>query len=77
MNEFKKILVLAPHTDDGEIGCGGTIVRLLEEGKQVYYSINQDMVVECCGMLVAKLDADAACKEGLAESPATRTRSAS
>lgn len=33
----KKVLVLAPHTDDGEFGCGGTIARLLEEGNEVYY----------------------------------------
>ncbi len=34
---FKRVLVLAPHTDDGEIGCGGTIARLAEEGSDVYY----------------------------------------
>ena len=33
----KKILVLAPHTDDGELGCGGTIARLIEEGCEVHY----------------------------------------
>ena len=33
----ENILVLAPHTDDGEFGCGGTIARLLEEGHNVYY----------------------------------------
>jgi LmbE family N-acetylglucosaminyl deacetylase len=33
----KKILVLAPHTDDGELGCGGLISRALEEGAEVYY----------------------------------------
>ncbi len=33
----KNILVLAPHTDDGELGCGGTIVKYLEEGANVYY----------------------------------------
>ncbi len=37
MFENKTIVVLAPHTDDGELGCGGTICRALEEGGQVYY----------------------------------------
>lgn len=37
MNDFKKILVLAPHVDDGELGCGGTIARFISEGKEVYY----------------------------------------
>lgn len=39
MMEFKgkKVFILAPHTDDGELGCGGSIVRMLEEGAQVYY----------------------------------------
>lgn len=31
------VLVLAPHTDDGELGCGGTIARLVEEGHTLYY----------------------------------------
>ena len=35
--KFNKVLVLAPHTDDGEIGCGGTISKLIEEGSEVYY----------------------------------------
>jgi LmbE family N-acetylglucosaminyl deacetylase len=34
---FEKILIMAPHTDDGEFGCGGTIARFLDEGKTVYY----------------------------------------
>jgi len=34
---LKRVLVLAPHTDDGELGCGGTIARLIEEGHEVYY----------------------------------------
>lgn len=34
----KKILVLAPHTDDGELGLGGAIDRMVTEGKEVYYS---------------------------------------
>ncbi len=32
------ILVLAPHTDDGELGCGGTISKYIEEGKNVFYA---------------------------------------
>ncbi|MGY0217552.1 PIG-L deacetylase family protein [Endozoicomonadaceae bacterium StTr2] len=33
-----KVLVLAPHTDDGELGCGGTISRFVEEKKEVFYA---------------------------------------
>jgi LmbE family N-acetylglucosaminyl deacetylase len=31
------LLVLAPHTDDGELGCGGTIARFIEQGCNVTY----------------------------------------
>ena len=34
--ENSKVLVLAPHTDDGEFGCGGTIAKLIDEGCRVY-----------------------------------------
>jgi LmbE family N-acetylglucosaminyl deacetylase len=34
---FKRALVLAPHTDDGELGCGGTMARLVEGGCDVRY----------------------------------------
>jgi N-acetylglucosamine malate deacetylase 1 len=33
----RRALVLAPHTDDGEFGCGGTMVRLVEAGAEVRY----------------------------------------
>jgi len=33
----RRVLVLAPHTDDGEFGCGGTIARLVEAGADVRY----------------------------------------
>jgi N-acetylglucosamine malate deacetylase 1 len=32
-----RVLVLAPHTDDGEFGCGGTMSRLVEAGADVRY----------------------------------------
>lgn len=37
MKNFQTILVLAPHTDDGELGAGGTIHRFISEGKTVHY----------------------------------------
>jgi N-acetylglucosamine malate deacetylase 1 len=38
LKDKKKILILAPHTDDGEFGCGGTINKLISEGADVYYA---------------------------------------
>lgn len=35
---FKRVLVLAPHTDDGEFGCGGTIAKMIKNGTEVYYA---------------------------------------
>jgi N-acetylglucosamine malate deacetylase 1 len=43
MFDPKKILVLAPHTDDGELGCGGTIAKFIAEGREVYY-----VAFSCC-----------------------------
>ena len=34
---WKRALVLAPHTDDGEFGCGATMARLVEAGADVRY----------------------------------------
>jgi N-acetylglucosamine malate deacetylase 1 len=39
---LKRVLVLAPHTDDGEFGCGGAMARLAERGadvRQIAFSI--------------------------------------
>ena len=30
------------------------VVKSRKEGKQVYYSLNQDNIQECCGLLMAK-----------------------
>jgi LmbE family N-acetylglucosaminyl deacetylase len=37
LSAVKRALVLAPHTDDGEFGCGGTMARLVEQGADVRY----------------------------------------
>jgi len=34
---WRRALVLAPHTDDGEFGCGGAAARLLDAGADVRY----------------------------------------
>jgi len=36
MMNYERILVLAPHTDDAELGCGGAIARFLSEGREVF-----------------------------------------
>ncbi|MCD4665201.1 MAG: PIG-L family deacetylase [Bacteroidales bacterium] len=38
MDKQERVLVLAPHTDDGEFGCGGTIAKFIDEGKDIYYA---------------------------------------
>jgi LmbE family N-acetylglucosaminyl deacetylase len=38
ISQFENVLVLAPHTDDGEFGCGGTMARLVEGGASVTYA---------------------------------------
>jgi LmbE family N-acetylglucosaminyl deacetylase len=45
----KKILVLSPHTDDGELGCGGSIARFIEEGYKVEY-----VALSCCEKSIPK-----------------------
>lgn len=32
----KRVLVLSPHTDDAELGCGGTMARWIDEGAEVF-----------------------------------------
>ncbi len=38
-----KILVISPHTDDGELGAGGSISRFIKEGNEVFH-----VVFSCC-----------------------------
>lgn len=39
MSKNNKILVIAPHPDDEVLGCGGTIKKYTDEGKEVYLCI--------------------------------------
>jgi LmbE family N-acetylglucosaminyl deacetylase len=34
-----RVLVLSPHTDDAELGAGGTIVRFLEEKHEIFWVV--------------------------------------
>lgn len=34
-----KILVLSPHTDDAELGCGGSIIKFLSNGDEIYWIV--------------------------------------
>ena len=38
------------------------LVNSRKEGKQVYYAVNHDNVVQCCGRLMAKFEAQEACE---------------
>jgi LmbE family N-acetylglucosaminyl deacetylase len=37
LDDMNRILILAPHTDDGEFGCGASIAKFVEMGKNVFY----------------------------------------
>lgn len=54
-----RILILAPHVDDGEFGCGGTIHRLVREGHHVRYIAFSD----CKDSIPSDLDATTLSKE--------------
>ena len=34
-----KVLILSPHTDDAEFSCGGTIIKLLENGDSIRWIV--------------------------------------
>jgi len=36
---FNKVLVLSPHTDDAELGAGGTIIKFIAEKKEILWVV--------------------------------------
>ena len=36
---MKKVLILSPHTDDAELGSGGTIIKFLENKKEIMWIV--------------------------------------
>ena len=66
ITKFKRILILAPHTDDGELGAGGTISKLIEMEADVYYaafSTAEESVPEYLPKDILKTEVKAATKK--------------
>ena len=40
--EKKRILILSPHTDDAELGCGATISKFISENHSIYWLVFSD-----------------------------------
>jgi N-acetylglucosamine malate deacetylase 1 len=49
-----KILAVAPHTDDVELGCGGTVAKMVEQGAELHYVALSD----CRGTLIGHFPED-------------------
>lgn len=65
IKDISNILVLAPHTDDGELGLGGTINYLTEQGHRVVYvafSTAEESVPEGFAKNVLKIEVKKATK---------------
>ena len=37
LNRFKRVLCLGAHSDDIEIGCGGTVLRMIQQSKSIEF----------------------------------------
>jgi N-acetylglucosamine malate deacetylase 1 len=53
IRNIERVLVLSPHTDDAELGAGGTIARFIDEGKEVYCIVFSKCVESLCEGLPA------------------------
>lgn len=66
MDKLKRILVLAPHTDDGEFGCGASISKFISDDKEVYYaafSLAEESVPPAYPKNILEIEVKAATKE--------------
>jgi LmbE family N-acetylglucosaminyl deacetylase len=36
---FSRVLIIAPHTDDAELGCGASVARFLAQSKRVHIAV--------------------------------------
>ncbi|MGL4772620.1 MAG: PIG-L deacetylase family protein [Clostridium sp.] len=43
---MNKILVIAPHGDDETLGCGGSLLKFKNEGKEIYWCLITSMKIE-------------------------------
>lgn len=59
MKDFERILIISPHTDDSELGCGGTIAKFIEEKKEIHLLV----LSPCYGNVPPGFPKDALIKE--------------
>ena len=71
-----RVLVVTPHPDDAEIGCGGTVAKWISEGAEVFYVLctngdkgtsDPEMTSERLAAIREKEQADAAAALGAKE----------
>ena len=58
--DFQTVLVISPHTDDAELGAGGTINRFVKLGKEIYYiafSMTPAIIRPRCSVVAEALSA--------------------
>ena len=84
LNKFRRILCLGAHSDDIEIGCGGTILRLIQENPQVdvHWVVFSSSAVrrsealvsaEACALQAVKHRAQAASERAAGAAPLAQT----